>query len=130
MPSVHPSISAPRRRIAVIGSGVAGLTAAYVLQRAHDVTLYEAAPRLGGHADTHEVVTSGGGTVAVDTGFIVHNERTYPTLLRLFADLDVATQETEMSLSVRCDGCGLEYCGGRGPGGVFATGRSMVRPRF
>ena len=79
-----------RRRIAVIGSGVAGLTAAHVLQRDADVTLYEADDRLGGHADTHEVVTSDGRVLGVDTGFIVHNRRTYPTLLRLFAELGVA----------------------------------------
>ena len=91
----------PRRRVAVVGSGVAGLTAAYVLGRggngadgAH-VTLFEADDRLGGHADTHEV-----DGLAIDTGFIVHNERTYPVLLRLFAELGVATQESEMSMSI------------------------------
>ena len=84
-----------RRRIAVIGSGVAGLTAAHVLQRGADVTLYEADPRLGGHADTHEVaVRPTDAVVPIDTGFIVHNHRTYPTLLRLFAELGVATQES------------------------------------
>ena len=95
-----------RRRIAVIGSGVAGLTAAYILQREADVTLFEAADRLGGHAHTHQLLDSAGRSVAVDTGFIVHNERTYPYLLRLFAELGVATQESEMSMSVRCAGCG------------------------
>jgi predicted NAD/FAD-binding protein len=129
MPSVEDT-GHGRPRIAVVGSGVAGLTAAYVLQRTHDVTLYEADDRIGGHAHTHDVTTGGGATVAIDTGFIVHNERTYPTLLRLFAELGVATQDTEMSLSVRCDGCGLEYCGGRGPLGVIATGRSLTRPRY
>ena len=83
----------PRRRIAVVGSGVAGLTAAYVLQRTADVTLFEAAERLGGHADTHEVVGVDGQLRSVDTGFIVHNRRTYPTLMRLFTELGVATQE-------------------------------------
>ena len=79
-----------RRRIAVVGAGVAGLTAAYVLQREADVTLYEADDRLGGHAHTQEVSVAGGRALAIDTGFIVHNERTYPTLLRLFAELGVA----------------------------------------
>lgn len=109
-----------RRRIAVVGSGVAGLTAAYVLQRESDVTLFEADSRLGGHADTHDVLTPGDGAVlAVDTGFIVHNRRTYPTLLRLFDELGVRTQDSDMSMSVRCEGCGLEYAGARGARGVL-----------
>ncbi len=113
----------------MIGGGVAGLTAAYVLQKACDVTLYEADPRLGGHAHTHELPAPGGGTVGVDSGFIVHNARTYPLLLRLFRELGVATQDSEMSMSVRCDGCGLEYAGARGPLGLF-TGRAALRARY
>ena len=97
------------RRIAVIGSGVAGLTAAHVAARTAHVTLYEADSRLGGHADTHDV-----GGLAIDTGFIVHNERTYPTLLRLFAEVGVATQPSEMSMSVRDEATGLEYAGALG----------------
>lgn len=124
------STAAGRPRVAVIGSGVSGLTAAYVLRVSHEVTLYEADDRLGGHADTHDVTDPAGRALAVDTGFIVHNARTYPTLLRLFAELGVATQETDMSMSVRCDGCGLEYSGGQGAGGVLAQGRSLVRPDF
>lgn len=112
-------MSSERRRIAVIGAGVSGLTAAWVLQRDADVTLYEAEGRLGGHAHTHDVLRRGGSTVAVDTGFIVHNEKTYPVLLRLFAALGVATQPSDMSMSVRCDGCGLEYAGARGVKGLF-----------
>ncbi|WP_258177621.1 NAD(P)/FAD-dependent oxidoreductase [Streptomyces solincola] len=112
-----------------MGGGVAGLTAAYVLGRAHDVVLYEADTRLGGHAHTHDLPGPGGRTVRVDSGFIVHNERTYPRLLRLFAELGVATQDSEMSMSVRCDGCGLEYAGARGPAGLF-TGRGSLRPAY
>ncbi|GAA3292351.1 FAD-dependent oxidoreductase [Dactylosporangium vinaceum] len=104
--------------MAVIGAGVAGLTAAYVLRDACAVTLYEAEPRLGGHAHTHDIA-DGNGTVAVDSGFIVHNRRTYPHLLRLFAELGVATQATEMSMSVRCLGCGLQYAGAKGARGLF-----------
>ena len=66
----------------------------------------------------------------IDSGFIVHNDRTYPYLLRLFDELGVATQATDMSMSVRCDGCGLEYAGARGLGGVFADTRNAVNPRF
>jgi uncharacterized protein len=119
-----------RPRAAVVGSGVAGLTAAHILQRRYDVTLFEADGRLGGHADTHEVPTADGASVRVDTGFIVHNERTYPQLLRLFGELDVRTQESEMSMSVRCHGCGLEYAGARKLRGLFADPRNLSRPRY
>ncbi|ANJ10932.1 NAD(P)/FAD-dependent oxidoreductase [Streptomyces parvulus] len=115
------------RRTAVIGSGVAGLTAAYVLGRKHRVTLYEADDRLGGHAHTHELAAADGRIHRVDSGFIVHNRRTYPNLLRLFDELGVATQESEMSMSVRCEGCGLEYAGARGPAGLFARPRNALR---
>ena len=119
------------RRVAVIGSGVAGLTAAYVLNRGDDVTLFEADSRLGGHAHTHDMPQSDGSVIGVDTGFIVHNERTYPTLLRLFAELGVETQDSEMSMSIRCDGCGLEYAGAReGARGIIARPSSLLRGRY
>jgi uncharacterized protein len=118
-----------RRRIAVIGSGVAGLTAAYIAQRHADVTLYEANDRLGGHADTHEVETTGR-LLSIDTGFIVHNHRTYPTLMRLFDELGVATQESDMSMSISCAGCGLEYAGGRGISGLLPSFRTVRSPRY
>ncbi|MPY84817.1 MAG: FAD-dependent oxidoreductase [Actinophytocola sp.] len=119
-----------RQRVAVIGAGVSGLTAAYLLQRRYDVRLFEADDRLGGHAHTHDVTAADGAELAVDSGFIVHNERTYPNLLRLFGELDVATQDAEMSMSVRCDGCGLEYAGGKGVGGVTAQPRALLRPAY
>jgi uncharacterized protein len=115
--------------VAVVGSGVAGLTAAYLL-RHRGVTLFEADPRLGGHAHTHHVEEPGGGAVDVDSGVIVHNTRTYPNLLRLFAELGVATQPTEMSMSVTCDGCGLAYAGGKGARGILADPRTVARPAF
>ncbi|MFF7287559.1 NAD(P)/FAD-dependent oxidoreductase [Streptomyces griseorubiginosus] len=115
------------RRTAVVGSGVAGLTTAYILGRTRHVVLYEADDRLGGHAHTHEVTSSYDGRVhRVDSGFIVHNRRTYPHLLRLFDELGVPTQESEMSMSVRCEGCGLEYAGARGPAGLLARPRSVL----
>jgi len=119
-----------RPRIAVVGAGVAGLTAAYLLRQRYDVTLYEADDRLGGHAHTHDVCDSAGNDIRVDTGFIVHNDRTYPYLTRLFDELDIATADTEMSMSVRCHGCGLEYAGAKRLGGVFARPTSALRPRF
>ncbi|MER6236887.1 NAD(P)/FAD-dependent oxidoreductase [Streptomyces clavifer] len=119
-----------RRRTAVVGSGVAGLTAAHVLGRARDVTLHEADERVGGHAHTHDLTASDGSTHSVDSGFIVHNRRTYPHLLRLFDELGVATQESEMSMSVRCEGCGLEYAGARGAAGLFARPGLVLRGRY
>ncbi|WNF26135.1 FAD-dependent oxidoreductase [Streptomyces sp. C11-1] len=119
-----------RRRTAVVGAGVAGLTAAHVLRQAHEVTLYEADDRVGGHAHTHDLGASDGRVHRVDSGFIVHNRRTYPYLLRLFDELGVATQKSEMSMSVRCEGCGLEYAGARGPAGLFAQPGSAVRGRY
>ncbi|NYG06118.1 putative NAD/FAD-binding protein [Phycicoccus badiiscoriae] len=118
---------APRR--AVIGSGIAGLAAAHVLSTQGPVTLYEADDRLGGHADTHEVEVHGR-TIGVDTGFIVHNDRTYPTLLRLFAELDIATQESDMSMSVRDDESGLEYAGARAARGLFPRLRNLTDPAY
>ncbi|NYI91531.1 putative NAD/FAD-binding protein [Amycolatopsis endophytica] len=122
--------SNPAPRAAVIGSGVAGLTAAYVLRKRYEVTLFEADGRLGGHAHTHAVRTPDDREIAVDSGFIVHNERTYPNLLRLFGELGVSTRETEMSMSVRCQGCGLEYAGARKLTGLFAQRGNAVNPRY
>lgn len=113
-------MTTPPPHIGVIGSGVAGLTAAYVASRTAHVTLFEADDRLGGHADTH-VVAAPEGDLRIDTGFIVHNRRTYPTLLRLFAELDIATQPSEMSLSVSDQGTGVEYAGALGARGLFPT---------
>jgi uncharacterized protein len=108
------------RRIAVIGGGVSGLTAGYLLARENEVTVFEADDRLGGHAHTHRLAAPDGTELAVDSGFIVCNERTYPLLMRLFSELGVTTQDAEMSMSVRCAGCGLEYAGQRGLGGLLA----------
>ena len=96
-----------RRKIAVVGGGIAGLTAGYVLARSDDVVLFDAANRLGGHAHTHELTDAGGADVFVDSGFIVHNRRTYPLFTRLLGELGVAVQRSEMSMSVTCAGCGL-----------------------
>ena len=108
-------------RIAVIGSGVSGLGAAYVLGRAHDVTVFERAERAGGHVRT--IVQDG---LALDTGFLVHNKANYPFLTRLFRELGVSVQPSEMSFSVSCGACGLEWSGRR----PFAQRRRAVDPRF
>ncbi len=117
-------------RVAVVGSGVAGLTAAHILARTHDVTLFERDERLGGHANTVAVRAADGREVALDTGFIVHNQRTYPTLLRLFAELGIGTQASDMSFGVRCEGCGLEYAGARGMHGVLPRAGVLARPSY
>ena len=114
-----------KESVAVIGSGIAGLTAAYLLQRRYDVTLYESAERLGGHTHTHDVVTPDAGIVPIDSGFIVHNQCTYPLLCQLFSELGVETRPTEMSMSVHCHGCGLEYAGAKGLRGVFSQPRTL-----
>ncbi|ANO00892.1 NAD(P)/FAD-dependent oxidoreductase [Mycobacteroides abscessus] len=119
------------RTIAVIGSGVAGLTAAHVLAAYDRVTLYEADGRFGGHAHTQFVDAGHGEPTAVDTAFLVHNDRTYPTLCRLFNDLGIRTTNTDMSMSmsVRDDRIGLEYAGARGVCGLFAS-PAAASPRY
>lgn len=108
-------------RVAVVGSGISGLGAAHLLARAHDVTVFERDPRAGGH--THTIAHDG---LALDTGFLVHNTRNYPLLVRLLAELGVRTQESDMSFSVGCAACGLEYSGRR----PFAQRRNTASPRF
>jgi len=108
-------------RIAVVGSGISGLGVAYLLGRAHDVTVFEHDARAGGH--THTIAHDG---LALDTGFLVHNTRNYPLLVRLLAELGVRTQESDMSFSVGCESCGLEYSGRR----PFAQRRNATSPRF
>ena len=114
--------------IAVVGSGISGLAAAWLLAQRHRVTLYEADARLGGHSHTVDV-TVRGTPVAVDTGFIVYNEPAYPNLTALFAHLGVATQASEMSFAVSLDGGALEYSGSD-LGGLFAQRGNLVNLRF
>src|ERR1700749_3487946 len=108
-------------KIAVVGSGVSGLGAAFLPARRHAVHVFERDGRAGGHANT--VVHDG---LALDTGFLVHNERNYPLLGRLFGELGVATHESDMSFSVSCGGCGLEDSG-RHP---FAPPGNAASPGF
>jgi len=113
-------------RIAVIGGGISGMTAACRLSASHEVFLLEKEDRLGGH--THTVyVDEPGGPVPVDTGFIVYNERNYPNLVALFAELGVASQPSDMSFSVSDREAGFEYSS-RGLGGFFADRRNLLRP--
>jgi predicted NAD/FAD-binding protein len=116
------------QRIAVIGSGIAGLSSAWLLSSRHHVTVYEAADRLGGHSNTIDVQTTAG-RVAVDTGFIVYNEATYPNLTALLQHLGVVTQPSCMSFGVSLDGGRLEYAG-TDLRSLFAQKRNLLRPRF
>ena len=126
-PSPSASSSVEAGRVAVIGAGVSGLTAAYLLSRRDHVTLYEAQDRLGGHAHTHTVPVAGGSPLRVDSGFIVHNDRTYPLLRRLFGELGIRTRNTEMSMSIRAERAGIEYAGGRGLRGLLARPSQLAR---
>ena len=113
-------------RVAVIGSGISGLAAAYYLSRKHEVFLFERENRLGGH--THTVtVESSRGPLAVDTGFIVHNDHTYPNLIRLLTELGVPRANSDMSFAVSCRRSGYEYSS-RGLRGYFAQKRNVLRP--
>ncbi|HWA36972.1 MAG TPA: FAD-dependent oxidoreductase [Burkholderiales bacterium] len=112
-------------RIAVIGAGIAGNVAAWHLHRAgHEVTVFEAGSHVGGHTHTHAV-----DGLAIDTGFIVYNERTYPNFSRLLEQLQVASQPSSMSFSVRNEASGLEW-GGATLNTLFAQRRNLLRPRF
>jgi predicted NAD/FAD-binding protein len=117
-------------KVAIIGSGVSGLTAAYLLKDIHEVTIFESDNRFGGHAHTHEITEADGKTQNIDSGFIVHNERTYPNLLRIFKELGIKTQDTEMSMSINCKGCDLQYAGGRGAKGILAQPHRLLNPKF
>lgn len=118
----------PRQRIAVIGSGISGMSAAWLLSQRHDVTLYEKSGRLGGHTNTIEVET-GSGRIPVDTGFIVYNHRTYPNLVALFEYLGVATKSTDMSFGVSLNGGKTEYSS-VGASAFLRGGRNLVSLRF
>lgn len=116
-------------KVAVVGTGVSGLAAAWALDREHDVVLYESDPRPGGHVHTHSVDDPVHGPLAVDSGFIVYNERNYPGLVGLLSELGVATRQSDMSFAVTCRRCRLAFCG-RGAAGLFAERQNMLRPSF
>lgn len=116
-----------QKDIAVIGTGISGMSAAWLLSQTHRVTVYESDRRVGGHSNTVNVATANG-PIAVDTGFIVYNELTYPNLTALFDHLGVPTQLSDMSLAVSLAGGELEYSGSLS--GLFADKRNLLRPRF
>lgn len=117
-----------RLKIAIVGTGISGLSAAWLLSKRHEVTVFERAERIGGHSNT--VVTKvDSQTVPVDTGFIVFNRKTYPNLTALFDLLKVPTQRSNMSFAVSLDDGTFEYSGS-GLSGLFGQPRNLMRPRF
>jgi uncharacterized protein len=117
-----------RLNIAIVGTGIAGLSAAWLLRQKHDITVYEQARRIGGHSNTIDV-PGRDGTTPVDMGFIVYNPQTYPNLVALFRHLAVPTQESDMSFAVSLRGGTLEYAG-TDLAGLFAQKRNLLNPRF
>ncbi|MEO8070148.1 MAG: FAD-dependent oxidoreductase [Acidobacteriota bacterium] len=113
-------------RIAVVGAGISGLAAAWLLSRRHDVLLLEREARIGGHTHTHHLDTPDG-PLALDTGFLVHNTRTYPLLVRLFDELGVERLDSDMSFGVTNPRTGFEYST-RSLNGLFADRRNLIRP--
>ncbi len=121
-------MSENRKRIAVVGSGISGLIAAYRLRNSCEVNIYEAGDYIGGHTHTIDVEQAGQ-RYAVDTGFIVYNEKNYPNFTQLLTELDVPTQSTEMSFSVQCQRSGLEY-NGTSINKIFAQRSNILSPSF
>ena len=120
--------SVRRYNIAVIGTGIAGMSASWLLDRKHHVTVYEANDRIGGHSNTVDA-PAGEGRIPVDTGFIVYNVRNYPNLTALFAHLGVATKDTEMSFGASLDHGRFEYSG-TDLNGILGQRLNALRPRF
>ena len=117
------------QRIAVVGGGVAGIVAAYFLQQHHDVTLFEQNDYLGGHTHTIEITDGPDAGAAVDTGFIVLNDATYPLFQKFLAHLGVETRVSDMSFGFQCRKTGLVYAG-TDLNGLFAQRRNLVNPKF
>ncbi len=115
-------------KLAIVGTGIAGMTAAHLLHQDHDLTIFEAGAYIGGHTNTVEVEQQGR-SYAVDTGFIVFNDWTYPNFIALLDRLGVASQPSDMSFSVRCVQTGLEY-NGTSLNSLFAQRRNLLRPSF
>ena len=115
-------------KIAIIGSGIAGNVAAYKLRQAHDITVFESGSYVGGHTNTVDVYEDDR-SIAVDTGFIVFNDRTYANFIRLLDEIGQASQPSEMSFSVQADDGQIEYSGSS-LNGLFAQRRNVLRPRF
>lgn len=122
------NLTRPGQKIAIVGSGISGLTAGHLLSADHDVTVFEAADYIGGHTNTVNVGPKFGG-LNVDTGFIVFNDWTYPNFIQLMSRIGVESQPSDMSFSVKCEKSGLEY-NGTSVNSLFAQRRNLLRPSF
>ena len=114
--------------IAIVGSGISGLTAAYILNKEHNISIFEANDYIGGHTNTIQV-NEKDKTIPVDTGFIVFNEKNYPRLCELFSELGVESRESDMSFSVHCEKTSLEY-NGTNFNKLFSQRRNLLNPKF
>ena len=116
-------------KIAVVGSGVSGLSAAYYLSKKHSVDLFEKENQFGGHANTLKVIYGNKKEVAVDVGFMVFNQKTYPNLIKFFSENKIEIEKSDMSFSVSVKGSDLEYCG-KGIGGIFSNKKNLFNLKF
>ena len=118
-----------KKKVAIIGAGISGIGAAWLLSKKHDVTVFEADQHFGGHANTVDVMTPDG-SIPVDTGFIVCNDRNYPNFLELLNKLNISPHPTEMSFGVSMDKGSFEYAGSSNLSSLFAQRQNIIRPRF
>ena len=116
-------------KIAVIGSGISGLSSAYYLSKKHKVDLFEKQDRFGGHSYTLDVRLNDKEKVAVDIGFMVFNKVTYPNLINFFSENEIEIEKSDMSFSVNVKGTNIEYCG-KGLNGIFSNRSNFLNPRF
>ena len=111
-------------KIAVVGSGISGLSAAYYLSKKHKVDLFEKENKFGGHANTIKVIYNINKEVDVDIGFMVFNQKTYPNLINFFSENQIEIEQSDMSFSVSEEGSDMEYCG-KGIRGIFSNKRNL-----
>ena len=116
-------------KIAVVGSGISGLSSAYYLSKKHKVDLFEKEDRFGGHSHTLDIHYSEKEKVAVDIGFMVFNKQTYPNLINFFSENNIEIEKSDMSFSVTVKGTNIEYCG-KGLAGIFSNKQNLLNPKF
>ena len=116
-------------KIAVVGAGISGLSAAYYLSKKHKVDLFEKENQFGGHANTIKVAYNPNKEIPIDIGFMVFNKQTYPNLINFFLENKIEIEKSDMSFSVTVENSGLEYCG-KGLGGIFSNKKNLFNPKF
>ena len=116
-------------KIAVVGAGISGLSAAYYLSKKHKVDLFEKEDQFGGHANTIKVAYETDKEILIDIGFMVFNKHTYPNLINFFSENKIAIEKSDMSFSVSVEGSDLEYCG-KGLRGIFSNKKNLFNSKF